>query len=274
MLDKILQENKFYCNDGIFYPISGKVINNISYDDDAHDFLNDVEDNSWWFRHRNRCIETIVCKYSENSVFVEVGAGNGYIARNIAHKMNVAIFEPGIIGARNCVKRGLINVVCGLFGDDTVVSESIDNIGIFDVLEHIEDELSFLMQLSNALSVKGKLFITVPAHMSLWTYADEDAHHFRRYELTQLKNVVTRAGFEVEYASYIFSLLNPLIWIFRCHGKSKQSKTERNLAEFLPPTFIGKIAEIIFSPEITLLQQGITIPFGASILLVAKKRGL
>ena len=75
--------------------------------------------------------------------------------------------------------------------------EHFDIIGMFDVLEHIEDDRGVLEQTHRALRPGGGLIITVPQHRFLWSRYDEHAHHVRRYAADEIAEKVTAAGFRI-----------------------------------------------------------------------------
>ena len=57
----------------------------ISYPEEGNAACLAVEDSSFWFRHRNRCIEAAVATAlaPRQGFFLDVGAGNGYVARGL-----------------------------------------------------------------------------------------------------------------------------------------------------------------------------------------------
>ena len=58
---------------------------------------------------------------------------------------------------------------------------NINGIGLFDVLEHIENDKEFLSKLLNKLKKGARIYITVPAHNFLWSEIDRHGGHFRRH---------------------------------------------------------------------------------------------
>ncbi len=74
-----------------------------------------------------------------------------------------------------------------------------DYIMAFEVLEHIEDDLSCVRDWWNILNEHGKLLISVPAHRSKWGSSDVAAGHHRRYERADVSSLLMRAGFEIQY---------------------------------------------------------------------------
>jgi len=86
---------------------------------------------------------------------------------------------------------------------------AFDYLFSFDVLEHIEDDISALANWAGWLKPGGTLLLSVPARMKLWTAGDDWAGHFRRYEWIQLRELVETTGFEIEaFECYGFPLTN------------------------------------------------------------------
>jgi glycosyltransferase involved in cell wall biosynthesis len=79
-----------------------------------------------------------------------------------------------------------------------VLAEQIDTIVCLNVLEHIENDRQTLADFRDILQPGGHLTLLVPAHPSLYGTLDVHLRHFRRYQLPQLKQLVTDAGFHVD----------------------------------------------------------------------------
>jgi SAM-dependent methyltransferase len=252
-----------------------------SFDDEAHDILFKLEDKSFWFKHRNKIIMEGVKKHNpKHNRIIEAGAGNGntsyYLEQN---GFSAAMFEPGERGCKNAVTRGNKNVVCALLDEKHVKINSIEAIGLFDVIEHIEDDIDFLKNLSKLLIDEGLLYITVPAHKILWSFSDNEANHFRRYNRKHICKAVSQSGYEVLYHTYFFWYLPILIFIFRTlpywfkkNNKTREIKENANQREFVSPAFIDKILNWLVRGEIKRIKKGRRTILGASIFLVAKKR--
>ncbi len=80
-----------------------------------------------------------------------------------------------------------------------VYGRRYDYIMAFEVLEHIEDDLTCLREWSNILNEHGKLLISVPAHRSKWGGNDDATGHYRRYEREGMSNLLMSAGFKIRY---------------------------------------------------------------------------
>jgi hypothetical protein len=83
------------------------------------------------------------------------------------------------------------------------------------VLEHIEDEAVALKLIHSLLEPSGRLFLTVPAYQFLYSSEDREAGHFRRYTIPRLHRVLANSNFRIEFSSYIFTPLPPLVFLSR-----------------------------------------------------------
>ncbi len=83
----------------------------------------------------------------------------------------------------------------------------MENIGLFDVVEHIEDDEAFLIENHSYLKKGGKIYITVPAYQ--WLFSEEDVYagHYRRYSVKQISSLLENIGFEVKYKTYFFTFI-------------------------------------------------------------------
>ena len=199
---------------GIYYTYNNSPI---SYPEDGNDNCFILEDNSFWFRHRNNCIIQVVKNfYESNKVFLDIGGGNGFVSKNLQSEgIKTILLEPGKNGVINAKKRGVKNIICGTLQSIKLPKKSISYAGIFDVLEHIEKETDFLKLIYEYLEDNGYLFITVPAYNFLWSREDVNAGHFRRYTIGCIGKELFNLGFKKVYSTYIFSFLPLPIFLFR-----------------------------------------------------------
>src|SRR5882762_915370 len=90
-----------------------KKISKISYPETGNENCFQIEENSFWFNHRNNCVREAVLRYSPNSIFFDIGGGNGFVARELENKgISTVLVEPGIQGCLNAKKRNLKNLIC------------------------------------------------------------------------------------------------------------------------------------------------------------------
>jgi hypothetical protein len=123
--------------------------------------------------------------------------------------------EPGLVGCTNAANRGVDNVYCCLFDELPIEELNIRAIGLFDVIEHIEDDVSFLKGVAKRVPTSTKISISVPALKSLWSSGDEYAGHFRRHNRNDVKRILDNTNLKFIYSSYFFSFYVPFVWLLR-----------------------------------------------------------
>lgn len=247
----------------------------ISYPDHGNAACLQVEDRSFWFRHRNRCITSVVSRFAPQcGGFLDIGGGNGYVAKGLEQAgIPCALIEPGIDGAAAARRRGIDPVICASLDNAGILPGSFEAAGMFDVLEHIEDEVGALWRARALLRPGGRLFLTVPAYAFLRSADDVVAGHFRRYTLVALANALRRAEYRVEYGTYMFTLFPPLIFLLRTVpsrlGLRDGVDEQRQAAELAPDGLAVKLINRALYIEARRIQAGGSVPFGTSCLAVA-----
>ena len=74
-------------------------MNKISYPTDGNDICFSIEDNSFWFKHRNNCIISLAKKYVKDTPFFDIGGGNGFVSKRLEENgIQTCLVEPGIQG--------------------------------------------------------------------------------------------------------------------------------------------------------------------------------
>lgn len=242
------------------------------------DVFDQVDESSFWFEHRNRVIEQLLRRHNLNGAFLEVGSGSGVVAAYLASQgFSVGAVEPIETGARRAAERGVTVSFCGDLGSLKLPTASVPTLGMFDVIEHIEDPTDLLIEAHRVLAPDGALLVTVPAHQWLWSDFDEWNGHFRRYSTKQLQQQLQTAGFEVVENSYFFlPLLLPAAISRVALSKLRPNRTnqeiEDDLAADLAPSnpLVDRLLRIVHQPELKALGK-VAIPTGTSIIAMARK---
>jgi SAM-dependent methyltransferase len=250
----------------------------VSYPADGHQSCFQIEDGSFWFRHRNRCIRQVLANFPPGGAVFDIGAGNGYVALGMQQSgIDVVALEVGVEGARNAWSRSVRPVICASLEDCGFREASIPAAGLFDVVEHIEDDAGFLRSLRSLLVPEARLYITVPAFTALWSDEDVRAGHFRRYTLARLGALLESTGFEVEYDTYFFVPLPIPIFLFRSLpnrlGMHHEKRARDRQREHNPKLGIGgRLFERALDAEVKAIEARRRLRVGGSCLVVARSR--
>ncbi len=244
----------------------------ISFPEDSWDnkVFND-EGVGVWGEVRLKEIHSLMLKHGLSTIW-EVGAGNGAVCLGLSALGHEAIaVEPLYEGAKYIAEKGLTSFGSTLT-ELKLPSNSIPSIGVFDVLEHIEQTGPMLQEFSRVLKKDGLLLISVPAHEFLFSKHDSSIGHFRRYSKVKLRDSLGAAGFELVSCRFLFSFLVPMAWLLRVFpeklgvGKYSNSiqkgRTQLKIANALSPLFRFGIA----------IEKLLRLPFGLSLIAVARPK--
>lgn len=239
-----------------------------------------AENRHFWFRHRNEVIARVVRRlrrhWSAESRVLEVGCGTGNTLRVLeqharpARVIGLDLYDEGLDYARRSVGCELVR------GDlrDIPVPGAFDLIAAFDVVEHLDDDRAVLAGFRRRLVPGGRVLLTVPALMSLWSYFDEAACHRRRYTAATLRGTLAAAGFRVETLTYFMAPLVPVVWAARraaaARGRVRKADAAAMAAdEFRVVPGVNLAFRAVLAVERAALAVGFRPPVGSSLLAVA-----
>jgi SAM-dependent methyltransferase len=253
-------------------------VSKVSYEEEHNDICFAVEDQSFWFTYRNECILNAVRLFPPPGAVFDVGGGNGYIAKALQDAgLEVVLVEPGLRGVRNARQRGVSHVVRSTLGDAGFRTGVIPAVGLFDVVEHIEDDRGFLTDLHTYLIPGGRVYLTVPAFRRLWSHEDIVAGHQRRYTVSQICAVLRDSGFEIDYATYFFNFLLLPIYFLRALPYALGIKPRKDMAErvhrdhHISNGAAQRVIRWLSGRELKRMASRCRIRVGASCLVVARK---
>lgn len=247
----------------------------ISYEPHLHGENKVFEEESFWFRQRNQVFLELLSRFAAEPPLLDVGGGTGIVGKFLTENGFPAVnIEPTPSGAAYSLARAVPTIVSTLQRSG-VRRNSIGAIGMFDVLEHIEDDGSALAIASAALKPGGHMIVAVPAHSWLWSLEDRIAGHYRRYNRRSLSATLEGAGLETIYVTHIFSYLTAPLLMLRSlptlWGRIGQESKENKRKIHVPRQWVGRLVRQMGNLERSRIERGKTIPFGTSVVAVARK---
>lgn len=134
---------------------------------------------------------------------LEVGCGTGTFTAPLAaagHALVAVDIDPEYVEATArrtsdfpavSVRRADVNHI------DSALGDGFDSVVMFDVLEHIENDVALLESLFHRLRPGGHVVLKVPAINARHSPMDDAVGHWRRYDRAALTSVLSRSGFEL-----------------------------------------------------------------------------
>jgi SAM-dependent methyltransferase len=193
---------------------------------------------------------------------LEVGAGHGtfteilsargarVVATDVSQRCADVLRERFAGDERVTVVHGGADAVAGQPPFDSAV--------LINVLEHIPDDDGALRDLAATLRPGGRLILWVPAFHLLYSDFDRKIGHYRRYRKGELKEQLTRAGYQVAEIRYVNSV-GALAWLVVARLMHRAPTGGRSV----------KIYDSYFVPVLKRLEGRRGAPFGQSVFAVA-----
>ena len=239
--------------------------------------LASLDTDHWWFRgiHSVLLDRLGEIDLTGNICILEAGCGTGGLIRKLRDfsssrtvgfdvSEHAAAYWPEEDSALGCIASiNRIPFGTGVF--DVVIS--------VDVLESagVDPEIA-MAELSRVTKTGGWLLLIVPAYR--WMLGDahhEAVHAVRRFSRFGIAALAERHGMRTIRSTNFFASLFPAIALHRlCSKLVSKGRTGGGSDLKQPPRWINRLLTAVVTIEAALLRH-IDIPFGTSILLLARK---
>lgn len=232
----------------------------------------DTEAHHWWFAGRRAVLASLIrqFKLGADARILEIGAGTGGNLPMLSAFGKVSALEMDETARAIAIEKtgGRFDIRPGFCPTNIpFVGDQFDLICLFDVLEHIDDDVGTLDAIKRMVAPRGRVLITVPAYRWLWSAHDEFLHHKRRYTASELCRIVAAAALRVERMSYYNTLLFPLAAAVRL--KERLLKASPTHGRGVPAEPINRCFARVFSAERFLLGK-FNLPYGVSLLAILR----
>lgn len=235
--------------------------------------MDHIESDHPWFVAKRKFLSLILDKYSlsvNGLKVLDVGCGTGAVMQFLIKKKFEAYgIDPSEEALKYCALKGL-SVKKSSAEKIDFPENSFDIVLALDVLEHLDNPELAVEEIRRVLTKNGVFIMTVPAHQWLWSYHDDSLHHKKRYNKQDVINLLDKE-FEIVKISWIhgFILLPAMIVRFF----KRFQKNRDNGSDVKPVSYITKsIMSGVYFLEINLFKFFGRLPFGLSLLAVAKKK--
>lgn len=248
------------------------------------------EDRHWWFASRTRAILAYLDRYvgaGHNLRVLDVGCGAANMTHHLRHYGQVVGVDNNPRPLAVARERGL-DARQGTADALPFDADEFDLVALLDTVEHVPAEDKVFEECYRVLRGPdaaagrpgGRLLVTAPAFMFLWSRNDVINLHQRRYTVPELGEKLARHGFKVLRISYnncfIFPLAAAVILLRRGRAEpelaSPHFDPDAYQVEMEPASpLVNSILMWVGKLETFLLRR-INLPFGTSIIAIAEKK--
>lgn len=283
------EKDRYFCAKCIYgFPIlENSIISFVKDTNENNNFnermcnnLLEMEKKHFWHIGRKEIIismlKIFISDCTNNVKMLEVGCGNGSVLRYLKKEgIDIEGVDVSLPGLKFCRKQANIP----LYQLDVsitalpFISECYDIVGMFDLIEHINNDQQILEEVYRCCKKNGFLIVTVPANKYLWSYFDIIAGHKRRYSKKEIERKLYKAGFKVEKISFYVFFLFPIIFLMRkLHSLNNRKRNIQinNFIEIQTIPLLNSFFLMLMRLEKKILPF-INLPWGTSLIVVAKK---
>jgi len=226
----------------------------------------------YWFDHRAHEVIDALAGATDARAIWDVGAGAGSMASRLARAgFDVVAVEPLIEGATAIAQQVCGDVFCGSLQELRLPDATLRIVGLFDVIEHLDDPAALIDETRRVLEPEGVVVVTVPAFPALWNSADEVAGHQRRYTKKSLDAFMQSRGLRRVASKYIFLSLVPAAYVLRTlpykfgRGRTKEQTQAATARQLAPASRVDAVAGRWLRVESAVAKR-VPLPAGLSVL--------
>lgn len=196
-----------------------------SYHEKNSDYVESISDNNFTYFYILPFLQEALQRIKTKDISViDVGCGVGtisiYLAARVTRVMGIDISPRAISIAKNASKS--LNIKNASFKVQSVYahkSGDYDLLVCSEVIEHIEDDRKFLLELKKRLKNGGYLLLSTPLSDSIFVNTkrykkfDEEVGHLRRYKTEQIISLIENTGFDIVNYRKTESILRNILFV-------------------------------------------------------------
>ncbi len=178
--------------------------------------LDALESTHFWYRARKEQLSIWLKDLKKaNLKVLDLGSATGGNSLHIASLGHIVTSaEYSDIGIQIQKSKG-IKVVRADARELPFEDESFDVVICLDVIEHIEEDILVVSEISRVLRSGGRFLISVPEDPKIWSSHDVIVNHVRRYTRNSLLNILKYTNLKVTNLWSTLFLLRPAVIITR-----------------------------------------------------------
>lgn len=229
-----------------------------TYDPVFFQRLKQVEKKHFWFRIRRKWIFDRIRRFVPPPAdLLEVGCGCGNVCSYMSQR---GYISKGCEYFPDAVKTAYpdFQMVQGDARTLPFRDRSFDVVGLFDVIEHFENDRDILIEARRMIRPGGIVAPTVPARKELWSHFDEISCHKRRYSRDDVYTILTDIRLKPLSVEHMFL---PLYWA----AKLRKNKKSNDYFRINP--VVNEVFALMLEIERTITKL-VKMPIGTSIIAI------
>mgnify|MGYP003564748220 CR=1 FL=1 len=240
--------------------------------------IHQLQKNGFWFgAGRNKMTLALLKKHDpeiKSHSILDIGSSEGAFLDYLSHHhlkfTGIDIDENAL---EFCRERGYgDHVHYGDIKDIPFQSGSFDDATALDIVEHVDDDLQAMKEISRILVSGGLALVIVPAYQWLWSKNDVAYHHQRRYSRKAFRLLTLQCGFKTEQWSYFNFFLFPVFVFATLFSKLFPGKVKTStVLKPIPGPLNFLLRQIIYLESWMISRLGIRLPFGSSMIYILRK---
>ncbi|HTL68156.1 MAG TPA: class I SAM-dependent methyltransferase [Lacunisphaera sp.] len=238
---------------------------------DEYHKMAEVEDAMWYYRALHRHVIGHLAAGAPDSFRVlDAGCGTGGLLRRILRehpgwRATGLDFSP--VACQLARARTAAEIVEGSVLALPFANAAFEAIASCDVLCQVDAPERALREFHRCLAPGGRLVLTMPAYAWMYSYHDKQVGNLRRYDRGEVLRMLHDAGFGEARGTYWNTLPFPLAVLRR----KMLPPPETGSDVFVFPRPVEAVFTAMMAAEHAWLARGGRLPFGNSVLTVARK---
>lgn len=233
------------------------------------------EERHWWYTGMRRVALAVLAGELDGRRglrILDAGCGTGGTTLALRRFGQVVGVDLAWEGLEPAHARGLNRLARATVERLPFTAASFDAATSFEVVYHlgVAHDVSAFQEIRRVLKPGGVFLLRVPAHDWLRGEHDRLVHTRHRYAPDEVRGKLEAAGFRVDRLTWANSLLFPPAvakrLLERVQGESESAEPDL----WQPPGVVNSVLEGAIAVEALTIPHGVPLPFGLSLLAVAR----
>jgi SAM-dependent methyltransferase len=233
-----------------------------------------VEDRMWWYRGLRLLaageFARALARSAADGPVLDAGCGTGGMLAQLGHLVAgrpTFGLEFNTMAAALAVTKSGRPVAAGSVNEMPLTDGALAGYLSLDVLCHGGVEPVRAMQEARRCLKSGAVALfNLPAYGWLLSAHDRRVHNVRRFTRGQARALLASHGFRVVKSSYWNTFLFPLMLL---HRLAKRDDAQSDVRDF--PRWLDALFSTALAIERSAIAAGLSLPFGGSLMIVARR---